>query len=65
MLTVYHVSAGKYEQEEDGSYEKNCKYACSFFTKDEAMEAYRQVRDYPWVEVTVCTYECINTEYLA
>lgn len=50
MPDQFHVSAGRFEQW-DGIWERNCKFADSFNTFDEALEAYDQCSSYPWREI--------------
>jgi hypothetical protein len=50
MPDQFHVSAGRFEMW-DGLWERNCKFADSFNTFDEALEAYDKCSSYPWREM--------------
>ena len=46
---AFMVLAGKYDGYYD--YDRNSKYIANFNTLSEAISAYDNVKDYPWVEI--------------
>jgi hypothetical protein len=61
---IYHVHAGKYYVDDNGDLQEDCKYAQSFFTSQEAIEAWRQSLDYPYARILECEYAQISERQL-